>query len=184
MGFLGAGWGTKFAWFGPIVSRLPRSTVLPRTPTAVSTPTNLPVRWCFFCLSLRPVCGLVARAAVVARFAEPRRVGAGVWHAALTQSRSGWLGGAAGLLALAMLAGLASRQRRLHVLAVALPLALILAFGEFFALRRYRRPVFRRPGRDHRRDLVFRPARDLVPLILPSRIFRSQAPAWAPFGGW
>jgi putative inorganic carbon (HCO3(-)) transporter len=53
----------------------------------------------------------------------------------LTQSRSGWLGGAAGLLALAILAGLASRQRRLQALAVALPFALILAFGTFIVLR-------------------------------------------------
>ena len=54
---------------------------------------------------------------------------------ALTQSRSGWLGGVVGLFVLAMLAGLASRQRRLQVLAVTLPLALILALGVFFALR-------------------------------------------------
>ena len=54
---------------------------------------------------------------------------------ALTQSRSGWLGGAAGLLALAMLASLAAHQRRQQILAVALPLALILALGAFFALR-------------------------------------------------
>ena len=62
-------------------------------------------------------------------------LGLAVGTLALTQSRSGWLGGAAGLLALAMLAGLASRQRRLQILAVALPLALIAAAGVFLALR-------------------------------------------------
>ena len=44
----------------------------------------------------------------------------------LTQSRSGWIGGAAGLLALGSLWGLSSRRRRARVLGGALPLLVLL----------------------------------------------------------
>jgi len=137
VGFLGAGWGTKFAWFGPILRRLPRAlTVLPSAPNSGINPNQLAGALVLF-LPL-------AAAGVVGWWRERRWGPAALTLAglglvfgtlALTQSRSGWLGGAAGLLALAMLAGLASRQRRLQLLAVALPLALILAVGTFFALR-------------------------------------------------
>lgn len=136
VGFLGAGWGTKFAWFGPIVSRLPRAlTVLPSAPDSGINPNQLAGALVLF-LPL-------AAAGVVGWWRERRwwlallslaALGLAFGTLALTQSRSGWLGAAAGLLALVMLAGLASRQRRLQVLALALPLALILAFGAFFAL--------------------------------------------------
>ena len=137
VGFLGTGWGTKFAWFGPILRRLPRAlTALPSTPDSGINPNQLAGALVLF---------LPLAAAGVVGWWRERRWGpavlalAGLGLAfgtlALTQSRSGWLGGAAGLLALAMLAGLASRQRRLQILAVALPLALIAAAGVFLALR-------------------------------------------------
>jgi putative inorganic carbon (HCO3(-)) transporter len=50
----------------------------------------------------------------------------------LTQSRGGWMGGAAGLLALGMLWGLLARRRWLRVLGAALPLlALLIALSAF-----------------------------------------------------
>jgi putative inorganic carbon (HCO3(-)) transporter len=136
VGFLGAGWGTKFAWFGPILGRLPHAfTVLPSAPDSGINPNQLAGALVFF-LPL-------AVAGVVAGWRERRwpallalaALGLAFGTLALTQSRSGWLGAMAGLLVLGILAGLASRQRRLQVLAVALPLALILAFSAFFATR-------------------------------------------------
>ena len=42
VGFLGTGWGTKFAWFAPILRRLPRAlTVLPSTPDSGINPNQL-----------------------------------------------------------------------------------------------------------------------------------------------
>jgi len=136
-GLLGAGWLMKYAWFDPILRRLPRAlTGLPGAPDSGIHPNQL--------AGALILCMPIAAAGAVGWCRERRwwlallsivALGLAFGTLALTQSRSGWLGGATGLLALAMLAGLASRQRRLQVLAVALPLALILAFGAFFALR-------------------------------------------------
>ena len=136
VGFLGAGWGTKFAWFGPIVSRLPRAlTVLPGAPDSGINPNQLAGALVLFLpLAAAGVVGWWRERQWWLALLSLAALGLAFGTLALTQSRSGWLGAAAGLLALAMLAGLASRQRRLQVLAVALPLALILAFGAFFAL--------------------------------------------------
>ena len=136
-GFLGTGWGAKYAWFDPILRRLPRTlTVLPSAPDSGINPNQLAGALVFYL----PIAAAGAVGWWRERWWWPALLAlAGLGLAfgtlALTQSRSGWLGGAAGLVALVMLAGLASRRRRLQVLAIVLPLALILAFGAFLALR-------------------------------------------------
>ena len=137
VGFMGTGWGTKFAWFGPILRRLPHAlTVLPSAPDSGINPNQLAGALVLY----MPI----AVAGVVGWWRErwwwPALLALGGLGLAfgtlvLTQSRSGWLGGAAGLVALAMLVGLASRKRRLQVLAVALPFVLIMVVGAFLVLR-------------------------------------------------
>ena len=136
VGFLGVGWGTKFAWFGPIVSRLPQAlTMLPSAPDSGINPNQLAGALVLFLpLAAAGVVGWWRERSWWFALLSLVALGLAFGTLALTQSRSGWLGAAAGLLAMAMLAMLASRRRSLQVLAVALPLALILAFGAFVAL--------------------------------------------------
>jgi putative inorganic carbon (HCO3(-)) transporter len=138
VGFLSAGWSTKFAWFAPVVRRLPRAlTVLPGSPDSGINANQLAgavVLYLPVALALavgwwrerRPTARAVALLAVIA-------AGLAGGTLALTQSRSGWMGSAAGLAGLVALAGWATGRRRVQVLAVAAPLALIIAAAALIA---------------------------------------------------
>ncbi len=135
VGFLGAGWSTKFAWFAPIVRRLPRAlTALPGTADAGINANQLAgavVLYLPVALALaagwwrerRPVLALLA--VLLAGIAGGTL--------ALTQSRSGWMGSAVGIAGLVALAGWATSRRRVQVLAVAVPLALVVAAAALIA---------------------------------------------------
>lgn len=135
IGFLGAGWSTKFAWFAPIVRRLPRAlTALPGSPDAGINANQLAgavVLYLPVALALavgwwrerRPVLALLA--VLLAGIAGGTL--------ALTQSRSGWMGSAAGIAGLVALAGWATSRRRVQIVAVAAPLALVGAAAALIA---------------------------------------------------
>jgi putative inorganic carbon (HCO3(-)) transporter len=135
VGFLGAGWSTKFAWFAPVVRRLPRAlTALPGTADSGINANQLAgavVLYLPVALALavgwwrerRPVLALLA----------VLLTGIAGGTLALTQSRSGWMGSAAGIAGLAALAGWATGRRRVQLLAVAAPLALIVAAAALIA---------------------------------------------------
>ncbi len=129
VGFLGTGWSTKFAWFAPVVRRLPRGlTALPGSPDSGINANQLAGALVLY---------LPVTVAVAAGWWRERRpwlallsvIAAGIAGGtlALTQSRSGWMGSAAGIAGLVALAGWATGRRRVQILAVALPLALIVA---------------------------------------------------------
>lgn len=137
VGFLGTGWPAKFAWFAPLVRRLPRGlAALPGAPDAGINANQLagalmlyvPValglaggwwrerKWALGMLAL----GLagIAGATLI-----------------LTQSRSGWLGAVVGLVALATLAAWSTGRRPAQILAVVLPLALAAAVAAVILAR-------------------------------------------------
>jgi putative inorganic carbon (HCO3(-)) transporter len=129
VGFLGAGWSTKFPWFAPVVRRLPRGlTALPGAPDAGINVNQLAGALAFYL----PVAAALAagwwreRQPVLALLAL-LLAGIAGGTLALTQSRSGWMGSAAGVAGLIALAGWATGRRRVQILAVAAPLALIVA---------------------------------------------------------
>ena len=137
VGFLGAGWGRSSPGSVPVLRRLPRAlTVLPSAPDSGINPNQLAGALVLFLpLAATGVVGWWRERRWGPALLAVAGLGLAFGTLALTQSRSGWLGGAAGLLALAMFAGLVSHQRRLQLLAVALPVTLIVAVGVVFALR-------------------------------------------------
>lgn len=131
LGALSTGWSAKVPLLRPLVQQLPRQlTELPGTGGQAINANQLAGA----ALLYLPV----AIALVVGGWREGRRglalvalAGAGVVAGLLllTQSRSGWIGGAGGLVALAVVAGLAGRRRWLRLAAVVLPVVLVLALG-------------------------------------------------------
>jgi len=127
VGFLGTGWSAKFAWFAPLVRRLPRGlTALPGAPDAGINANQLAGA---LMLYVPVALGLAGG------WWRERRWGpgllalvlAGVAGATLilTQSRSGWLGAIVGLIVLMALAAWTTGRRPARALAIVLPLALV-----------------------------------------------------------
>jgi putative inorganic carbon (HCO3(-)) transporter len=133
VGVLGANWGTKIPALGRILARLPRWTArLPDAPDAGISPNQLAGILAFY-LPLAVVGSVGWR---------PKGRNLGLWLLLfiatlvlmgvllLTQSRGGWIGGAAGLLALMTLAGFSAGRRwarRVLLLALALIVPLSVA---------------------------------------------------------
>jgi putative inorganic carbon (hco3(-)) transporter len=131
IGALSTGWLTKAPLLRPLVQQLPKQLAeLPGTEGQAVNANQLASA----ALLYLPVTIALA----VGLWREGRRwltlaALAGAWAVAglllLTQSRSGWIGGAGGLVALAVLLGLASRRRWLRRAAILLPVVLILLLG-------------------------------------------------------
>lgn len=131
VGVLGTGWSAKVPALGPLVQRLPQVlTDLPGAPVGGINANQLAGATLLY---------LPAALALAAGWwREGRRAwalaalaGAGIVGGTLllTQSRSGWIGGLAGMLTLGVLAGLLNRRRWVRIAAVVLPLALIATAG-------------------------------------------------------
>jgi putative inorganic carbon (HCO3(-)) transporter len=134
IGVLAAQWLEKVAALTALTSRIPRLiTSLPELPTAGVHPNEIAGALMLY---------LPLAAALVGGWSLCRRVRvlsplllagcvaflmvvAGVWL--LTQSRSGWFGGVAGLLTLGVSSGLSSHRRWLRLLGVALPVLVLAA---------------------------------------------------------
>ena len=135
IGALGTGWSTKVPVLQPLVRRLPQViTDLPGAPSQGISANQLAGAMLLYLP--------VALALTLGWWREGRRgtalaalAGAGVVGGTLllTQSRSGWIGGAVGLLALGVLAGLTSHRRGLRLAAVVLPAVSGLALGGVLA---------------------------------------------------
>lgn len=135
LGALSTGWPTKIAVLRPLMQHLPRQlTELPGTEgrginanqLAGATLFYLPVTAALavgWWREKRPWLALVALG------------GAGIVAGLLllTQSRSGWIGGIGSILALVVLAGLASRTRWVRVVAMVLPVVIVLALAGLLA---------------------------------------------------
>ena len=135
IGALSTGWSAKVPLLQPLVQRLPNQlTELPGTGGQAINANQLAGA----ALLYLPV--MVALA--IGWWREERRwlavvvlagAGAVVGLLLLTQSRSGWIGGVGGLVALTILMGLASRRRWLRLTAILLPLVLALTLGGLLA---------------------------------------------------
>lgn len=127
VGFLGTGWPAKFAWFAPVVRRLPRGLMaLPGAPDAGINANQLAGALALYL----PIALALAAGWWRERKLWPGLVAfllAGLTGATLilTQSRSGWIGAVAGLVALAALAGWATGRRPAQIAAIVAPAALI-----------------------------------------------------------
>lgn len=135
VGALGTGWYAKVSLLKPLVLRLPKQLV--ELPGAEGQAINANQLAGATLLYLP-----IAIALAIGWWREGRRrlalvalVAAGgvAGLLLLTQSRSGWIGGAGGLVALAVLTGLASRQRRIRLAAILLVVVLALALGGVLA---------------------------------------------------
>ncbi len=135
VGGLGTGWSAKVALLQPLVQRLPQLFAdLPGAPALGVNANQLAgaaLLYLPFCLALAVGSWREGRRGVaLASFAGAAVVG-GVLL--LTQSRSGWIGGAAGLAVLGTLGGLTSGRRRVRLAALVLPVILLLALGGIVA---------------------------------------------------
>lgn len=129
VGFISTGWTMKFAWLAPLVQRLPRTLMaLPGSPDAGISPNQLAGALVLY---------LPIAIALASSFLRERRFawalvavgGLGIIGGTLmlTQSRSGWIGSAAGVVALAIAAGWTRGRRGARIATLVLPAALIIA---------------------------------------------------------
>jgi putative inorganic carbon (HCO3(-)) transporter len=136
VGALSAGWLAKVPGAQALLSRLPAPLLhLPEAPEQGVHPNELAgVLTLYLPLPLAALLGWrpAWRQSVLALVAL---LGLALLGGTLllTQSRSGWLGGIAGLLALVVLVALRSRRSWVRVLGLLLPLVLLLAGGVFLA---------------------------------------------------
>ncbi len=127
VGFLGTGWPAKFSWFAPLVRRLPSGLMaLPGAPDAGINANQLAGTLTLYL----PIALALAAGWWHERKWWPGLVAfllAGIVGATLilTQSRSGWIGASAGLIALAALAAWVTGRRPAQAAAIVAPLALI-----------------------------------------------------------
>lgn len=135
VGVLGAGWVAKFAWLAPITRRLPRALIgLPGAPDSGINLNQLAGALLLYLpVAVAGVVGWGRRRRLGPTLLSLMGLGLTGGTLILTQSRSGWLGGLAGLAALVILAGLISRDRRVRLVAVGLPLLAGIA-GVFLVL--------------------------------------------------
>ncbi len=198
-GSLSTGWSAKFAFLQPLVQRLPQLfTDLPGAPDqgvnanqlAGATLIYLP-----FCLALAVGSWREGRRGTALAGLAGAAAAAGVLL--LAQSRSGWIGGAAGLAVLGILGGLMSRRPRVRQAALVLPVILLLALGGALALLGPQRiaALWSAPASaadsgsvgmaDRPAGFPLGPGRDLVPRrYMPSRISHSPGSAWVHSARW
>jgi len=129
VGFLGAGWSAKFAWLAPLVRRLPRAlTALPGSPDSGINANQLAGAVVLYLpVALALAVGWWRQRRLILALLAAILAGIAGVTLILTQSRSGWMGSAAGIAGLVMLAGWATGRRRVQIVAVVAPLALIAA---------------------------------------------------------
>ncbi len=129
VGLLGVGWTSKMPLFASVIARLPRPLVsLPGAPDQGINPNQLAGAMALY---------LPMAAGVALGGWRERRHGLALLALAavgvtgltllLTQSRTGWIGGAGGLATLGLLWGLTSRRRRVVLAAALLPLLALAA---------------------------------------------------------
>jgi putative inorganic carbon (HCO3(-)) transporter len=136
-GFLGANWASKFVFLGSIVRRLPRALVaLPGSPDSginanqlagalmLYLPVAAALAWGWW-RERRPVPVILSLAGT----------GLAAGALILTQSRSGWMGGIAGIVGLTALASWVTGRRGLRIVAVALPSAFIIGSAVFLVVQ-------------------------------------------------
>lgn len=135
-GSLSTDWSAKVALLQPLVQRLPQLlTDLPGAPGQGVNANQLAgamLVYLPFCLALAVGSWREGRRETALAGLAGAAAAAGVLL--LTQSRSGWIGGAAGLAVLGILGGLMSRRHRVRQAALVLPVILLLAFGGALAL--------------------------------------------------
>jgi len=129
VGFLSTEWSTKFPWLDPVLRHLPRTlTVLPKS---LDSGVNANI------LAGTLMLYLPVAVALTAGWWHEHRLGlvllsviaAGIagMTVILTQSRSGWMGSAAGIIGLMVCAGWITGRRRMKILTAVLPLIFIAA---------------------------------------------------------
>lgn len=133
-GALGTRWSVKVAGLGELTRHIPYLlTDLPELQAEAISPNQLAGALAFylpFVLALIPGIRFSRRTLLIAL---PGLLGGVLFLALvagillLTQSRSGWIGGVGGVLALVTLAGLTSRRRWVRWLGGALPMLVVLA---------------------------------------------------------
>ncbi len=131
LGALSTGWPAKIPLLRPLVQQLPRQlTELPGTEGRAINANQLAGATLFYL----PVTAALAIGWWRERRPWPALValaGTGIVAGLLllTQSRSGWIGGIGSILALIVLAGLASRRRWARITAIILPAVTLLALA-------------------------------------------------------
>jgi len=127
-GVLGAGWPAKVRLLQPLVARLPRLLAgFPGAPAEGINPNQLAgLLMLYLPFSAAGVLGWWQERHPWPALVSLAGLGLAAGTLTLTQSRGGWVGGACGMLALAVLWALSSQRRWLRILAVVTP-ALIVA---------------------------------------------------------
>lgn len=150
VGFISTDWTMKFPGLAPLVRRLPSALVaLPGSPDSGISANQLAgalVLYLPVALALLIACIRARRPGwALATLGAAGAIGATL---VLTQSRSGWLGSAAGLIGLAVIAGWTMRRRSVRLAALALPVVVIAGVGILLTSRPELVTAFISPARE------------------------------------
>ncbi len=128
VGLLGTGWPTKFPLLAPLVRRLPRGLLaLPGSPDAGINANQLAGALVLYVpVAVGLAVGWLRERRFAAAFVACIIGGVFVATLALTQSRSGWIGGVAGIVGLVGLVGWATGKRAVRVLTLVWLSALVI----------------------------------------------------------
>ncbi len=137
VGFLGTGWPAKFPVLAPLVRRLPRALLaLPGSPDAGINANQLAGALVLYIpIAVSLTVGWLRERRFVAALVALIIGGLFAATLVLTQSRSGWIGGVAGMIGLSVLAAWSMGRKFGRVLALALLSAAIIAVVVLVAIR-------------------------------------------------